>query len=80
MVNIDDLYTVYFMARKNKRRSEDAVVFEVDYERRLRNLCEAINERTYRANSNYTFISMRPKPREVFACEHCGYKFRFTER
>lgn len=69
MVNIDDLYTVYFLARKNKRRSEDAVVFEVDYERRLRNLCEAINERTYRADSNYTFISMRPKPREVFACE-----------
>lgn len=69
MVNIDDLYTVYFLARKNKRRSEDAVVFEVDYERRLYNLLSAINERTYRALSNYTFISMRPKPREVFACE-----------
>jgi hypothetical protein len=69
MVNIDDLYTVYFLARKNKRRSEDAVVFEVDYERRIRNLHEAINECTYRADSNYTFIGMRPKPREVFACE-----------
>ena len=69
MVRIEDLYTVYFLARKNKRRSEDAVVFEVDYERRLYNLLTAINERTYRALSNYTFISMRPKPREVFACE-----------
>lgn len=69
MVKIEDLYTVYFMARKNKRRSEDAVVFEVDCERRLHNLLTAINERTYRALSNYTFISTRPKPREVFACE-----------
>ena len=53
----------------SKRRSEDAVIFEIDYERRLSRLLEAINERTYRANANYTFVSMRPKPREVFACE-----------
>lgn len=69
MVTEEDLYTVYFLARANKRRSEDAVVFEIDYERRIRNLTSAINDKTYRANANYTFISMRPKPREVFACE-----------
>lgn len=69
MVRIEDLYTVYFLARANKRRSEDAVMFELDYERRLMNLQKAINERTYRATANYTFISERPKPREVFGCE-----------
>lgn len=69
MVKLEDLYTVYYLARANKRRSEDAVIFEIDYERRLARLLEAINERTYRANANYTFVSMRPKPREVFACE-----------
>lgn len=69
MVRLEDLYEVYFLARSNKRRSEDAVIFELDYERRLAALLVAINERTYRANRNYTFVSMRPKPREVFACE-----------
>lgn len=69
MVRLEDLYEVYFLARSNKRRSEDAVIFELDYERRLTALLIAINERTYRANRNYTFVSMRPKPREVFACE-----------
>lgn len=69
MVTIEDLYEVYYLARKNKRRSEDAVLFEIDCEKRLYNLCDAINERTYRANDNYTFVTLRPKPREVFACE-----------
>ena len=46
MVKLEDLYTVYYLARANKRRSEDAVVFEIDYERRLSHLLEAINERT----------------------------------
>ena len=69
MVRLEDLYTVYYLARANKRRSEDAVVFEIDYERKLKNLCRAINERTYRSTANYTFISERPKPREVFGCE-----------
>lgn len=69
MVKIEDLYIVYYLARANKRRSEDAVLFELDYERRLTNLHKAINERTYRATANYTFIADKPKPREVFGCE-----------
>jgi len=69
MVKLEDLYTVYFLARANKRRSEDAVIFETNLEQRLCNLQLHINDRTYRANSNYTFVTMRPKPREVFACE-----------
>jgi hypothetical protein len=69
MVKEEDMYTVYFLARKNKRRSEDAVIFELDYECRIKNLVSAINEKTYRSNANYTFIARRPKPREVFACE-----------
>ena len=69
MVKLEDLYTVYFLARANKRRSEDAVKFELDYERKLLHLQQAINERMYRANANYTFITFKPKPREVFGCE-----------
>lgn len=69
MVKIEDLYTVYELARANKRRSADAVLFEIDYERKLKHLCQAINDRIYRCTSNYTFICLRPKPREIFACE-----------
>lgn len=66
---MEDLYTVYYLARANKRRSEDAVIFETNMERNIADLCKAINDRTYRANANYAFVSTRPKPREVFGCE-----------
>ncbi len=69
MVRIEDLYTVYYLARANKRRSEDAVLFEVDCEVRLHRLMIAIKERTLRCDNNYTFISPYPQPREVFGCE-----------
>ena len=69
MVNIEDLYSVYHLARANKRRSEDAVLFEIDCEVRLYKLMTAINERTKRCDRNYTFVSPYPQPREVFGCE-----------
>ena len=69
MVRLDDLYTVYKLARANKRRSEDTVVFEIDYEAKLSRLLTRINERTMRCDHNYAFISKHPQPREVFGSE-----------
>ena len=69
MVAIEDLYKVYYMARANKRRSYDAVAFEVSLESNLDSLCRNINECTYRAHGNYTFVSTYPVPREIFGCE-----------
>lgn len=69
MVRIEDLYTVYWLARANKRRSEDAVLFELDYEAKLGKLLTMINERTMRCDHNYAFISKYPQPREVFGSE-----------
>ena len=69
MVAIEDLYKVYYMARANKRRSHDAVAFEVSLESNLDSLCRNINECTYRAHGNYTFVSTYPVPREIFGCE-----------
>ena len=40
MVTLEDMYTVYYLARKNKRRSEDAVNFEVSLEVNLYKLVE----------------------------------------
>ena len=68
-VEEEEIYKVYLLARANKRRSEDAVIFEINQERNIHNLTRHINERSYRANGNYTFISLRPQPREVFGCE-----------
>ena len=69
VVQEEEVYQVYLLARANKRKSEDAVIFEINQERNIHNLTYEINERTYRANGNYTFISLRPQPREVFGCE-----------
>ena len=62
------LLQAYFQARKNKRRSKDSVEYELHYERNLLQLMHDINSRTFQPTA-YTFISMRPQPREVFACE-----------
>ena len=69
MIRIEDLYTVYMISRQNKRRKNDAVLFELNLERNLSELCTSINNRTYRAYANYTFVVTKPRPREVFAAE-----------
>jgi len=66
MVKLEDLYTTHDLALKNNRRGEDAVVFEVDKERRLRRQCITINQRIHEIYQSYAFISMRWQPREVF--------------
>ncbi len=68
MVTLDDLYAAYKAARNNKRRSADSVEFEINAERNLCRLLGDINGRTLRPTA-YTFITMRPRPREIFACD-----------
>lgn len=66
MVKLDDLYTVHDLARKNNRRGEDAIIFEVDKERRLRHQWLTINERIHKIHQSYAFVNMRWQPHEVF--------------
>ena len=67
MVKLEDMITVYYKARANKRRSRDAVRFEMDFKAGLLQLWRSVNERTFTAHSNYAFVVRRPKPREIFA-------------
>lgn len=67
MVKLEDLITVYYKARANKRRSRDSVRFEVDFKAGLLHLWKSINDRTFTAHSNYAFVVRTPKPREIFA-------------
>jgi len=67
MVKLEDLLSVYYRARSNKRRSRDSVRFEIDFKDGLLNLWKKLNERTFTASSNYAFVVRYPKPREIFA-------------
>ena len=69
MITLEDLTTAYLKARVNKRRSRDSVRFEVDYESNLCKLLDEINNRTFKADSNYAFVVTYPKPREIFATQ-----------
>ncbi len=69
MVRLEDIIHVYFLMRRNKRRSEDSVSFEINLERNIMNLYNSIRDLTLRADANYTFITSYPRPREVFAAE-----------
>lgn len=67
MVCIDDIYTAYFNCRRNKRGSESAIEFEVNYEEYCIMLCQEVNDRTYRPTTSIAFIVTKPRFREVFA-------------
>jgi len=68
MVTLDDIYAAYLNARSNKRRSDDCIEFEIHLERNIVRLCDAINCKTFEPTA-YTFVTSRPKPREVFAAD-----------
>lgn len=67
MISLEDLYLAYFDCRKNKRNTQAALMFEVNYESNLIQLQADINDRTYRPSQSITFIAMVPRPREIFA-------------
>ena len=46
-ITIPEMYAIYLKTRKNKRRSEDSVEFEIELEKLLTKLIENINKRIY---------------------------------
>lgn len=69
MVTIEDLYTAYFDCRKHKRRTANALAFELEYEDSLHTLLEEINKGTYEIGKSICFVVMKPKLREIFAAD-----------
>src|SRR5574344_893682 len=67
MVTFDAMYEAMLSTRKNKRRSQDSVEFEIHWESKLLNLIKDINTRSVRPTA-YTFVT-EENSREVFACE-----------
>lgn len=67
MVAFEDIVYAYLQARKNKRRSHDSVVFELNQESNLVRLWKSVNSRTLDTTDNYTFVAKEPHIREIFA-------------
>jgi len=68
-IKADELFQAYFDCRSNKRRTANAMAFEVDYESKLIQLLEDINTGKYQPGKSIAFIVNRPVKREIFAAD-----------
>ncbi|MBK6912165.1 MAG: group II intron reverse transcriptase domain-containing protein [Ignavibacteriales bacterium] len=66
---LEDLFTAYFDARRNKRNTINALSFELNYESNLFRLYEEIDERNYKIARSICFINFDPVQREIFAAD-----------
>ena len=68
-LELAELFEAYQACRSNKRRTRNALAFEVDYETNLINLCADINEGRYQPGKSIAFIVNKPVKREIFAAD-----------
>ncbi len=68
-IELEELFEAYFNCRKNKRNTANALSFEMDYESNLVQLCEEINNGTYKIRRSIAFIVDKPVKREIFAAD-----------
>lgn len=68
-IELHELYEAYFACRKNKRNTINALEFELDYESKLMDLMEEINNRSYEISRSIAFMIQKPVQREIFAAE-----------
>ena len=68
-VELEELFQAYYDCRKNKRRTINALSFEVDFENNLIQLWRDINHHTYNPGRSIAFIVTKPVLREVFAAD-----------
>jgi len=66
---LEELFEAYISCRKLKRNTANSLAFEVDYEQNLIDLCEEINQGTYRPGKSIAFIVDKPVKREIFAAD-----------
>ena len=68
MVELEDIIEAYYDCRKNKRKSADQVEFELHWEMNCVKLWNDVNNFTVKPSA-YTFVTLHPRPREVFASD-----------
>lgn len=67
--NSRNLLKAYYDCRKNKRKTINALKFEMELERYLHALVTKLANRTYTPGRSICFVVTVPKPREIFAAE-----------
>lgn len=68
-IELEDLFQAYYDCRQNKRRTINALSFEVDFEDNLVELWREINRHQYYPGRSIAFIVTKPVLREVFAAD-----------
>ena len=68
-IELDELFEAYYVCRQNKRRTYNALAFEVDFENNLVELWRDINQHKYYPGRSIAFIVDKPVLREVFAAD-----------
>lgn len=69
MFSLENLYRQYYACRRNKRHTVNALRFEVQQERFLLELKEALETRTYHPSRSVCFVVTLAKLREIFAAD-----------
>ena len=67
VIPFSEFVDAYLDCRRKKRRKISAVDFELNWEKSLYELYEDVRDGTYTIGESVTFITTRPKKREVFA-------------
>lgn len=68
-IALEDLFKAYYECRKHKRRTVNALAFELNFERELIRLWREINSGTYKIGRSIAFVVQKPVQREVFAAD-----------
>ena len=68
-IALEEVFRAYYECRRNKRRTVNAISFELDFERELVRLWRDINSGAYRIGRSIAFVVKKPVQREVFAAD-----------
>ena len=67
LIPFNEFVEAYYDCRRTKRNKDSAIEFEMNWQCDLYQLYTEVNERTYTISDSITFVTTRPKKREVFA-------------
>lgn len=68
-ITLEDVFEAYYECRKTKRRTINALSFELNFEKEVIRLWQDINSNTYKVGRSIAFIVKEPVQREVFAAD-----------
>jgi len=66
-LTIDDVVAAYEQCRRDKRSSESAIEFELNFSRNIMAIYHAVRDQTWKPAGHMCFVVKNPKAREVWA-------------